>query len=40
MYTMNENNNIDAMLESGHAPWAPWERNRGRVGAEPIRTTD
>jgi glucose-1-phosphate cytidylyltransferase len=40
MDTLKEKHNLDALLESGRAPWARWESNGGRVGAEPVRTTD
>jgi glucose-1-phosphate cytidylyltransferase len=38
MDTLKEKHNLDALLESGQAPWARWERNGGIAGAEPART--
>ena len=40
MDTLKEKQHLDGLLESGRAPWARWESNGGRVGAEPVRTTD
>jgi glucose-1-phosphate cytidylyltransferase len=40
MDTLKEKHNLDALLESGRAPWARWESNGGRVDAGPVRTTD
>jgi glucose-1-phosphate cytidylyltransferase len=40
MDTLKEKQHLDGLLESGRAPWARWERNGGRVGAEPVRIED
>jgi glucose-1-phosphate cytidylyltransferase len=36
MDTLKEKQHLDGLLESGRAPWARWESNGGRVGAEPV----
>jgi glucose-1-phosphate cytidylyltransferase len=40
MDTLKEKANLDELLESGRAPWTRWERNGGRVGAQPVRTQE
>jgi len=36
MDTLKEKQHLDALLESGNAPWARWERNGGKAGAEAV----
>ena len=40
MDTLKEKQHLDSLLESGNAPWARWERNGGKAGAEAVRGQD
>jgi glucose-1-phosphate cytidylyltransferase len=37
MDTLKEKQHLEGLLESGQAPWARWERNGARGGADPAR---
>ena len=40
MDTLKDKQHLEALLESGNAPWARWERNGGTAGTEAVRDQD